>query len=62
MSTEKGDKLFLKTFNAVLKEKPELLTQKLIEENKTRTIFTRAENQDEINRAGIESLKKMFKE
>lgn len=62
LNQEKRDKLFLKTFMDVIENRPELLDIKLIEENKSKTIFTRRENQAEINKAGISNLKKLFGE
>lgn len=61
MSQEKGDRLFLKTFREV-KNSEGIKDRMLLIENKKeeKTIFTRKENQKEINQSGINKLKKLF--
>lgn len=62
MPQEKGDRLFLKTFREV-KSSATIQDRSLMIEHKPeeKTIFTRKENQGEINQSGINGLKKLFK-
>lgn len=61
MPQEKGDRLFLKIFREV-KASATIQDRTLMIEHKPKekTIFTRKENQDEINNAGIDGLNKLF--
>eukprot|EP00914_Ancora_sagittata_P007899 GHVO01015553.1.p1 GENE.GHVO01015553.1~~GHVO01015553.1.p1 ORF type:complete len:176 (+),score=11.57 GHVO01015553.1:163-690(+) len=62
MSQEKGDRLFIKTFREV-KSSPTIQDRTLMIDNKqsSKTIFTRKENQNAINRNGLDNLKKIIK-
>lgn len=61
MNQEKGDRLFLKTFREVKRSTNIQDRNLLLDKSKEqKTIYTRKENQNEINQSGVDGLKKLF--